>query len=88
MPLSLPSAEREYAAAEREVVGVVVSDKLGNGGMGGGGGGGGGVVMSSPSSRKRPRTSSGMAISEDGRRHHSPQGLSGVVVGRKKEEGH
>lgn len=86
MPLSLPSAEREYAAAERDVVvGVVVSDKLGNGGMGGGGGG---VVMPSPSSRKRPRTSSGMAISEDGRRHHSPQGLSGVVVGRKKEEGH
>ncbi|KIM60055.1 hypothetical protein SCLCIDRAFT_969057 [Scleroderma citrinum Foug A] len=75
MPLSLPSAEREYAAAEREV-GVV--DKLVNGTVGMGG------VIMSPSSRKRPRTSSGMGMEGGGdRRRLSPQGL-----GRKKEEGH
>ncbi|KAL4061903.1 hypothetical protein J3A83DRAFT_4331407 [Scleroderma citrinum] len=77
--LSLPSAEREYAAAEREA-GMV--DKLVNGASVGVGG-----MLMSPSSRKRPRTDSEMRmdVGGDGRRI-SPPGLSGL--GRKQEEGH
>ncbi|KAG6328700.1 hypothetical protein ID866_10389 [Astraeus odoratus] len=70
--LSLPSAEREYAAAERETA----IDKYVNGGG----------VLTSPSSRKRPRTDSlvGGGGGEDMRRH-SPPSLGGS---NKKEEGH